>query len=599
MEPDCRYDQIGAGVRIKVWCRTMADTPEKIKTELTELESSKDGDFTVSLSAENADDSKTVITRGPNLEGTQVDNSVLPGSAKTLFAGKYLILEKIGSGGISTVYKVRHSVLDRLYALKLLQEVKQDSLLRFQQEAKAATLLNHPNIVGVVDFGVSDGIPYMVMDFVDGVTLGKYTRDKKQNTEGLSRVFGEVCLALAHAHEKGVIHRDIKPGNIMITTDSENVDHAVVVDFGIAKIIGEPSNTNPNLTRTGDVFGTPLYMSPEQCQGSSIVDARSDIYSLACVMYEVIAGKPPFEGDSAYQIIHQHMSKAPPPFSNELRKSKGIGKLEAIILKAMAKDPSDRYQYMLEMSSALKAVELALGQTGMDPLFRFKLALTRLKASDKETAILKIGLQMSALLSFIIVLILFTFPPKIKDAEKTIDREMHIISVAKGLFANITAQDQSIFHLRPSLKRKMLNELTDLCKYDPQVARYCKRVVSSTRKAIEMHLGLTKYKEQLIEGGLGIDLLSGVNKMEWQISRTVALWSQSNAEQIDLVNLVSGKVEAHKGNLVVMKSIFYLSLALAFPLGIVLCVLIRLRLRWYRNQKEAQKPGNSVPAKLT
>ncbi len=206
----------------------------------------------------------------------------------TIFAGHYEILCVLGQGGMSTVYKARHVLFDSVRAIKVIRSDQADNskvLRRFQQEGKSALALEHPNIAREYEFGIEATLqkPYLVMDYVEGKTLaGTLSAEGTLTTERACRLIREVCEGLHEAHSKSVIHRDVKPGNIILTTDSTSFETAKIVDFGIAKIIG-PDGAQ-NLTQTGEVFGTPLYMSPEQCMGQK-VDARSDIYSLGCVLY--------------------------------------------------------------------------------------------------------------------------------------------------------------------------------------------------------------------------------------------------------------------------------------------------------------------------
>lgn len=215
-------------------------------------------------------------------------------------AGHYEIVSFLGEGGMSTVYKAKHILLDSIRAIKILHLPRAGDgkiLQRFQQEAKASFFLSHPNIVRVYDFGIEPSMqqPYLVMDCLEGKPLSNVLENEPISSERAINIISQVCNALEHAHTKGIVHRDIKPANIILSKDASGGEIAQLVDFGIAKLIN-PEEGN-DLTQTGEVFGTPLYMSPEQCLGRN-VDKRSDIYSLGCVMYECLAGKPPFQGAS-------------------------------------------------------------------------------------------------------------------------------------------------------------------------------------------------------------------------------------------------------------------------------------------------------------
>lgn len=274
--------------------------------------------------------------------------------------GKYELKEKLGSGGMSIVYKAHDLALDRFVALKLLLPQAGDrpiDSMRFQQEAKAASRLEHPNIVKVHDFNVTeDGAPYLVMSYLDGISLSDLIKREGGLEPGrwLS-IMIQACDALSCAHENNVVHRDIKPSNFVLCQEKGN-EVLKLVDFGIAKI---ETNDDQSLTKTGEVFGSPLYMSPEQCAGSK-VDSRSDVYSLGCVMYEALAGKPPHSGENALATIVKHLQEMPAPLSSICRKIPQIESIDKIVLKCLEKKPEDRYPDTLSLRKELE--RLFLGQ---------------------------------------------------------------------------------------------------------------------------------------------------------------------------------------------------------------------------------------------
>lgn len=273
-------------------------------------------------------------------------------SAGTLIAGHYEVLSIIGQGAMGTVYKVKHLLVDQIRAVKLLRVSNETQLLRrFQQEAKASLALEHPNIVRVFEFGIEPQMqqPYLVMEYVEGEALSAVLEKKEKLTcENVYAIIAQVCEALAHAHAKGIIHRDIKPANIVLTRDSNGAEVAKLVDFGIAKLISPEDGQN--LTQTGEVFGTPLYMSPEQCLGQK-VDARSDIYSLGCVIYECLAGKPPFKGGSSLETIMMHVNADSVP---DFAGTKISASLESVICKTLETKMVDRFQAASDLQSALQ-----------------------------------------------------------------------------------------------------------------------------------------------------------------------------------------------------------------------------------------------------
>ncbi|HEY9791582.1 MAG TPA: serine/threonine-protein kinase [Candidatus Obscuribacterales bacterium] len=275
-------------------------------------------------------------------------------------ADRYEILSLIGEGGIGLVYKARHVLMNRMVAIKIIRSEMIDNstlIQRFQQEATAISKLDHPNIVQVYDYGVApDGLPYLVMDYLEGTTLADLlTAQGKMSPDRAMPLFLQACHALKHAHENGIIHRDFKASNLVVCQDPLLGEVVKVVDFGMAKLL-HPDADNMNfqeLTQSGEVFGSPLYMSPEQCKGLRL-DERSDLYSLACVMYYALAGRPPFLGENVLGTLQMQINdSAVPPSNYQAEISPG---LDSIVLKALQKEPDNRYQQMNEMLIDLEAV---------------------------------------------------------------------------------------------------------------------------------------------------------------------------------------------------------------------------------------------------
>ncbi|MBK9141829.1 MAG: serine/threonine protein kinase [Candidatus Melainabacteria bacterium] len=266
----------------------------------------------------------------------------------TVIASHYEVLSRLGEGGMSVVYKAHHLLLDKPVALKFIKPglITDDrAVRRFQQEARAASELSHPNVCSVRDFGILEGgQPYIVMDYLDGSSLQEIieTRGPLTPKEALE-LFFQACHGLSEAHARGVVHRDIKPGNMVMTKEKDGTGTLKIVDFGIARLARE-DDTGPDLTSTGEIFGTPKYMSPEQCRGQK-VDKRSDIYSLSCVLYEMLVGKPPFIAESSIELLMMHVSEAPALDQKNLPET-----LKSILYKGLSKDPEDRYQSISEMA---------------------------------------------------------------------------------------------------------------------------------------------------------------------------------------------------------------------------------------------------------
>ncbi len=289
----------------------------------------------------------------------------------TIFLGKYEVLSVLGKGGMSVVYKTRHVHMEKILALKLLnQELTNDEVARerFRREASAASSLSHQNVVVVHDFGFTEAEPkqaYLVMDCLEGSSLSDLI--ESQGTIPLSRaieVFKQGLDGLEHAHKKGIIHRDIKPSNLVVIPEDDGTDLVKLVDFGIAKAAPqEGEKQRQQLTQTGEIFGSPLYMSPEQCNGRGM-DPRSDIYSFGCLMYETVAGIPPLIGDTYINTVVKHLQEQPPPFSKTAPQSQIPAALEAVIMKCLEKDPDRRYGSVAELRQALLDAALASGIKG-------------------------------------------------------------------------------------------------------------------------------------------------------------------------------------------------------------------------------------------
>jgi tRNA A-37 threonylcarbamoyl transferase component Bud32 len=270
-----------------------------------------------------------------------------------ILAGRYRILEALGGGGMGNVFIAENVSIRRRVALKLLHAdllSQPEFRKRFQQEADAIAAIEHSNVVRLFDLVVGDPT-FLVMEYVPGPTLAAVLKtDKRIDPVRAMRIAQRLCLGLEAAHRAKVVHRDVKPANIILAPDAEAGENPKLVDFGVAKLtVAKPAEDQ--LTRTGQIVGTPYYMSPEQIAKSNLVDPRSDLYSLGCVLYHLVAGQPPFAAEDEYEIFSQHVQKMPAPPSQVCGDVPPA--LDAIILRALAKRPDDRFASAQEMAKAL------------------------------------------------------------------------------------------------------------------------------------------------------------------------------------------------------------------------------------------------------
>ncbi len=280
--------------------------------------------------------------------------------------GQYRIGRKLGSGGMGAVYVGEHALIGRRAAVKVLLphlSMHRTVVARFFNEARAMTSISDPGIVQMFDFGFhTDGSAYIVMELLEGETLERRRRRiKRLAVVDALRIVRQIAGSVAAAHDSGVVHRDLKPENIFLVRDAEALggERPKVLDFGIAKLSG---NTEGSPTLTGTMMGTPVYMSPEQCRGTGLVDARSDIYSLGCVLFHLVVGRPPFDRAGIGELISAHMNDAP------VRPSDVAGDVpegfDDLVLRCLAKAPEARFQTMLEVQAGCDALLVRLSSPG-------------------------------------------------------------------------------------------------------------------------------------------------------------------------------------------------------------------------------------------
>ncbi len=271
--------------------------------------------------------------------------------------GNYEVSRKIGEGGMGSVYLAEHPLIGKRVALKVLHAefaANQDVVTRFFNEAKAVNDIQHPNIVDIIDYGVipspKGDMVYFIMEHLDGFPLEDVIAEQAPlSPERSLHICAQVADALAASHNSNIVHRDLKPDNIILISKRNNPDFVKLLDFGIAKLTGDQPGSSK--TRTGIVMGTPAYMSPEQCEGRGNIDNRTDVYALGVVMYQMITGRVPFEGEGYGEILVQHLTQAPVPPST----LRGVipPHVEAICMKALEKSPAARFQTMESFIAAL------------------------------------------------------------------------------------------------------------------------------------------------------------------------------------------------------------------------------------------------------
>jgi serine/threonine protein kinase len=370
----------------------------------------------------------------------------------TTFADKYEVMSLLGEGGMSKVYKARHKFMKRIVALKILhEEVTRDptARARFQQEAEAASLLNHQNVVTVFDFGFTpNGQAFFVMDCLEGQSLAEILEAQGSIPVGEALdIFAQGCDGLDHAHRKGIIHRDIKPSNLVIIKQEDGSNLVKLVDFGIAKLLAPPDGERERqrLTLAGEVFGTPAYMSPEQCSGGTL-DARSDIYSFGCLMYEALSGEPPLLGETLIATITKHISEKPRTLGEAVAHASIPSHIDAVILKCLEKKPEDRYASASELKQALFDAAYASGIKGLrvgavaEPKSAFtvavnpaqKVSLAEKKVTQKWRVKLIISLSVLVGVLGTVVVWLFFFPGPEGDSGPVFDKILWQFKQAKA-----------------------------------------------------------------------------------------------------------------------------------------------------------------------
>lgn len=289
---------------------------------------------------------------------------------------RYQLKEFLGQGGMGKVFRAFDSVLDREVAIKVVStgELDETTRARFFQEGKVLASLNHPNIVKILSSGFTEsGLPYHVMEYLEGETLAGELQRGTLFPRRFHEIFSQVLSGLEHAHLHNLIHRDLKPTNIIIAPEGENGSQAKIIDFGIARVEAA-GEERPALTRTGVLPGSPPYMSPEQCSGGEI-DSRSDLYSLACIMYKCISGEPPFAGDNDLETMYKHVNEEAPKLSL-LAVGKEDRRLAQLVDRCLLKKKEERIQTAQELKLELNEIFKSLPSMSFGSSVRKKAMLS-------------------------------------------------------------------------------------------------------------------------------------------------------------------------------------------------------------------------------
>ena len=326
----------------------------------------------------------------------------------SVLAERYEIVRRIGEGGMGAVYEARHTVIGKRVAVKVLLEKfleKPELVARLLQEARLASSIGHENIVDVTDFGTtSDGRAFVVMEFLEGESLAQLViRDAPLPIERSLRIARQIASALGAAHDKGIVHRDVKPENVYLVRRGE-ADFVKVVDFGVSKAVHtrEEGPEWQRLTRTGMVLGTPLYMSPEQARGGEDIDARADIWAVGVLLYECLTGEVPFRAHNYLGVISQVLTEeAPPP--SRLRPELGIPVgVESVVMRALEKDRTRRYQQMPEFERDLERLISGDHNVGLPPAAEDAAPIPRKKVGQRwhlgVAGVLAIGVGLAVAL---------------------------------------------------------------------------------------------------------------------------------------------------------------------------------------------------------
>jgi eukaryotic-like serine/threonine-protein kinase len=307
---------------------------------------------------------KDAEIRADQLPGLITGDRVTRSLSGTTLDNKYVLESVLAEGGMAILYRAHHKQMDREVCIKVIHgalAANPSAIERFQRECLLAAKLNHPNIVYVFDVGfIRENEPYLVMELIKGESLAqKVARQGRASFSVASKIMTQICLGLEEAHNVGIIHRDLKTDNILLQNNFQRPDWVKIVDFGISHL----SQHSKRLTRAGKVLGTPEYMAPEQFRDKPL-DTRLDIYALGVLLFEVLTGKPPYESESPEVLMMKHLMEEPPPLMDIRKDSPAVESFDAVIRKAMKKEPNDRYQTAAELRIAVEGAYRELFAAG-------------------------------------------------------------------------------------------------------------------------------------------------------------------------------------------------------------------------------------------
>ncbi|MCB9599158.1 MAG: serine/threonine protein kinase [Sandaracinus sp.] len=301
-----------------------------------------------------------------------------------VLGGRYRIVRRLGEGGMGSVYEAEHVQLGRRVAIKLLHEHHASSIdlrTRFEREARMLSQLRHPNVVTITDFGVEDGKPFLAMDLLAGRDLASILKDGRVPAERAFGIVRQILRGVAHAHARGLVHRDLKPHNVIVEVLEDGSDHVTVLDFGLARDLGGDAT----LTRSGIVVGTPAYMAPEQAGGGS-ADARADVYALGNVLFELLAGRRPFPFSEPHELVRAHLLTPAPSLRDTCHDLDVPAELEALVERALSKEPRDRYPDAAAMLAAIDLTPVPQPRASADPKRTMPARKMRTSESDATSA---------------------------------------------------------------------------------------------------------------------------------------------------------------------------------------------------------------------